>query len=155
VAHTHKLEVVGQRIAGLITANKSTLLYDDLWYGDQDKIPTARTICVEPVVVNRTLAGAPDMVENNFSVALMVYIVRIGEVQALRSECNALAEAIEDVLHLHLDLDDNVHTPNSDIIIHGFVDENLSGYSVKQGRLIRSSRLSWSGKSKTSLRFGP
>lgn len=155
MAHTHKLEVVAQRIKDLITANKVPLTIDAIWYGDQSQVPNGRTVCIEPVTVNRVMSGAPDMVQNNFVVVVIVYLEKVGELQALRTECNVLAEAIEDLLHSHLDLDDNAHTANSDIVVHGFVSENLSGYAYKQNRLVRSSRLTWTGISKTSLRFGP
>lgn len=155
MAHTHKLETVAQRIKSLIVANQVPLLIDDIWYGDQEMLPAGRTVCVEPVNVTRPMKGVPDMVQNDFSVVVLVYVERIGEVQALRSECNLLAEAIEDLLHTRLDLSDAAGTPGSDIVIHGWVTENLSGYTPKQGRLVRSSRLSWQGFSKTSLRFGP
>lgn len=155
MGHTHKLEVVAQRIKDLIVANKVALTLDDVWYGDQDQLPTARTVCIEPVVVDRPMGGVPDMVQNNFNVAILVYVYRITEVQTLRSECNTLSEAVEDLLHTRLDLSDAAGTPGSDIIIHGWVTENLSGYTFKEGRQVRSSKLTWQGFSKTSLRFGP
>jgi len=155
MAHTHKLSVVATRIQSLVEANQVALTIDDVWYGDQAMVPAGRTVCIEPITVDRRISGAPDMVENNFQVALLVYITKVQDVQLTRAECDSLAEALEDLLHLHLNLDDNAHTPGSDIVIHGFVAENMSGYTYKEGRLIRSAKLTWLGKSKTSLRFGP
>lgn len=155
MAHTHKLSVVAQRIFDLIDANKVSLTLDDVFYGDQDKIPGGRTACIEPVQKQTPMDGVPDMVRNEFTVVILIYLEKVIELQNLRKECDLLAEAIEDLLHLHLDLDDNAHTPNSGIVIHGWVVENMSGYSYKDNRLVRSARLTWQGKSKTSLRFGP
>lgn len=155
--HTHKHSVVTQRIFDLIDANKGPALLniDAVWYGDQDMVPDGRTVCVEPVNVSRPMQGAPDMVLNTFTVAVLVYVTKVQDIQLTRKECDALAEAIEDMLHTHLNLDDNAHTPGSDIVIQGWCTENLSGYTYKKDRLIRSSRLTWQGISKTSLRFGP
>lgn len=157
MAHTHKLSVVTQRIFDLIDVNKgpTALNIDAVWYGDQEQVPQGRTVCVEPVTVSRDMRGVPDMVVNNFTVAVLVYLTKIQDVQLTRKECDALAEALEDLLHTHLQLTDNANTPGSDILVHGFVTEVLSGYTYKNGTLIRSARMTWQGISKTSLRFGP
>jgi hypothetical protein len=153
VAHTHRLDIVSERIKDLIEAQKVPLTVDDVFYGDQEIVPHARTVCVEPVTVNRSIVGAPDMVQNTFTVAVLVYVYKVQELQATRAEADALSGDIEDLLHTTLQL--QTASPGSDIIIHGFVMENLSGYTVKQSRLYRSCRLTWQGISKTSLRFGP
>lgn len=155
MAHTHKLSVVAMRMYDLVVANKVPLTLDDVWYGDQEQVPHARTVCIEPVTVTRNISGAPDMVQNNFTVAILIYLARVQDLQVTRQECDILAAAIEDLFHTHLDLDDNIHTAGSDIVVHGFINENMSGYSYKGNRLIRSARLTWQGLSKTSLRYGP
>jgi len=155
VALTHKTTTVANRIKDLIVANQGSLGIGKVYYGDQDIVPDGKSVCVEPGRVSRPMSGAPDMVTNSFDVMILVYRTAVQDLQATRLECDLLAEAIEDMLHLHLDLDDNAHTPNSGIVVQGWVTENLSGYTFKQGRLIRSARLTWQGISKTSLRFGP
>lgn len=155
MAHTHKLADVAERIFDLIDANRVSLTLGDqgLWYGDQNIVPEGRTVCVEPVNVTRAMSGAPDMVTNTFTVAVLIYLTSVQDIQQTRRDCDQLSEDLEDLLHAHLSLDDG--TPNSDIVVHGYVTENLSGYTYKNDRLIRSARLTWQGISKTSLRFGP
>lgn len=155
MSHTHSLDVVGGRIFDLITANKAPLAIDNVWYGDQEAVPDGRTVCVEPVNVTRPMSGVPDMVTNTFGVAVLVYVTKVQDVQLTRRECDVLTSAVADLLHQHLNLDDDVHTPGSDLVVHGWVVEHLSGYSYKSGKLVRSGRLTWQGISKTSLRFGP
>lgn len=155
MAHTHRLDVVADRIYDIILANKVALSFDDVFYGDQEQLPQAKSCCVEPVVVNREMAGAPDMVLNKFTVGILVYLARVQDIQTTRAECDALAAGVENLLHTFLNLEDASHTPNSDIVIQGWVAENLSGYSYKGSRLLRSARLTWTGMSKTSLRYGP
>lgn len=119
-----------------------------VFYGDQRTIPTTPAICIEPGDKTRTLAGAPQMTQNDFEIYLMVYHNKVQSVETTRAECDQLAYELEHWLHQDLQLQNGGPTPN---LIHGYVRTNESGYTVKAGTLYRSARLTYAGRNKTSL----
>jgi len=120
----------------------------DVWYSDQDRLPRTPAICIEPDEKQRTLEGAPNMTINEFTVFILVYHNAVRDVQVTREECDRLAYEIEKLIHQDLQLTNGDPTPR---VIHGYVRSNESGYTFKQGTLYRTARLTYYGKSKTSL----
>jgi hypothetical protein len=147
------ITVVAKRIETIVDAAKATFRVPvlDVWYGDQDRIPRTPAICIEPNEKNRTLAGLPNMTENEFQIYIMVYHNKAQDNQNTRLECDQVAFDVEKLLHQDLQL--TAGNPSDPMMIHGFVRSNESGYTFKAGTLYRSARLSWFGKNKTSLPF--
>lgn len=124
-----------------------TIAPTEVFYGDQDLIPTTPALCVEPNDKNRTLEGAPNMTLNEFEILLLVYHNKVQDNRLTREETDVLAYELEKYLHTNLQLT-IAGTPH---VIHGFVRSNESGYAYKNNTLYRSARLTWYGKNKTSL----
>jgi hypothetical protein len=125
-----------------------TIAPQDVFYGDQDRIPRTPAVCIEPGDKTRTLTGAPNMTTNEFEVFILVYHDKVEDVQAIRQEVDVLAYEIEKYIHKDLQLKNGTSNP---ALIYGFVRANESGYTIKAGTLYRSARLIYFGMNKTSL----
>jgi hypothetical protein len=147
--YSANIVLIAEEIAARIDAAKATFTTPvlDVWYGDQDRIRTTPTVCIEPSDKTRDLAGAPSMTENTFEIFILVYHNKIQDNQTTRKEVDQLAFEIEFLLHQDLQL----ATAGVPRLIHGFVMRNESGYVWKNGTLYRTARLTYRGKNKTSL----
>lgn len=143
---------VAQRIFALLQDNQATLLTADgqLLYGDQSKIGSTPTVCVEAGPTARTLGGVPNRTENNFTCYIIVYWAKVDSNQVTKLASEQCAESIARYLDQNLILQ---RSSDGGIVIHGFVSSIEPGYSFKnQGNtLMHSVRLTWTGKSKTIL----
>lgn len=151
VVITNKLLTrVGDGIgAGAYTlTNFPTFSTDDIYYGDQDLLPRTPSVCIEPNDKNRSLAGAPNMTDNEFEIYAMIYHNKVQSNATTRQEVDQLAYEIEAWIHKDLQLKLGTSTP---ALIHGFVVSNESGYTFKNNTLYRTARLTYKGKNKTSL----
>lgn len=153
---TARLSVVSQRIVDLIQAslvNNEDFFrpaVQDVYYGDQVKIPRSPSICVDPRQKTRTWPPQPSLMsEILFEVDLFIYHARVDGTQTVKLECDQLSEAIEEWLNInHLNL---AAADGNQLIIHGHVVENESGVSYKSGSLFHANRLLWRAISKTRL----
>lgn len=121
---------------------------EDVYYGDQDRIPRTPSVCLEPGDKNRELDGSPNMTKNQFQIYILVYHNKAQDIQLTRKECDQLAYEIEQLIHQDLQLKNDGTTPN---VIHGYIKANESGYTYKSGTLYRTARLTYFGLNKTSL----
>src|SRR5258706_13727237 len=137
--YSANIVVIAAEIEARIEAAKATFTIPvlDVWYGDQDRIRTTPTVCVEPSDKTRELTGSPNMTENNFEVFILVYHNKLQDNQLTRKEVDQLAFEIEHLLHQDLQL----ATGGVPRLIHGFVMRNESGYVWKNGTLYRTARL--------------
>lgn len=144
MALTASLSTVTQYIVDMLDTAKVSLTVDEVYYGDQEKVPNGRHIAVEPVQREREYAGAASSLQmlNTFTVQIFTYVSGMG-VESIRKECDVLAEAVETLLHADVKL--------GGLIIMGWVSSNESGYVIRSGALMRCSRLTWMGTSKTLL----
>lgn len=141
---------VALRMLAIIDANKPALIGVDAqtFYGDQDKLPTSPTVCVEAGEVSRPLVGVPFRVENNFECYVLLYHGKVQDVETNKLEAEQYAEAIA----AHFDTNKTLELlGDGGIVIHGHIVSINHGYSVKQGSLVKASRLTWQGKTKTML----
>lgn len=173
MTHTDKLTVVTKALLSIIQAeaakgsntslravttdddgvNVPMVNIDDIFYGDQDKLPRVPAVCLEPGNVVRDLDGVATrgMVRNNFSVAIFVYHVNM-EVQQTRMQVDEIGEAIQTLLHANLQLKVGGTDPQDETVIHGFVTGFQSGYTFRQPKgLYRSVMMTWEGTTKTRL----
>jgi hypothetical protein len=118
----------------------------DVFYGDQRKIPRTPTVCVEPGGKDREYAGAPRAVMNTLELVILVYHMRIADVQSVREEVDTIAEDVEAFLH-------NDKTVNG-LAIDSLVTSMDSGYAVRANTLFRTTRLTFQMRSKTYLPLG-
>jgi len=146
---------VAQRIHLLLNfpANKLALLgpLGSLFYGDQDKLPSTPTVCIEAGPTQRPLGGiAPGgVVENNHECYILVYHSKVQAALANKLESETIAEGIVSFLDQNLTLIGP--TGEEGIVIHGWCTSIDPGYSIKEGTLYQAVRITWNGKSKTRL----
>jgi hypothetical protein len=168
MTHTDRLTVVTSTIQSIITkeaANIPTSLKsttanadgsfqvvtsDNIYYGDQERIPRSPAVCIEPGLKTRELEGAPQQTRNTFNVYILVYALG-PELMKVRAQCDEIGEAIETLLHKDLQLRNGL-PPGSDneTVIHGFVQSFESSYAFRPG-LVRTVRMLWQGTTKTRL----
>jgi hypothetical protein len=141
-------ELLIDKIAGNAANFIIPFTEEDVYYGDQDRIPRTPSVCLEPGDKNRELEGSPNMTKNQFQIYILIYHNKAQDIQLTRKECDQLAYDIEQYIHQDLQLKNGGTTPN---VIHGFIRANESGYTFKQGTLYRTARLTYYGLNKTSL----
>lgn len=140
--------VLAKDIQARITAAKDTLGIDAIYYGDQDRIPTTPTVCVEPGTKTRRLNGLPRRTEIDMTVYLIVYHYQIASTQVIRENNDSLAERLEDLLHNDAQLRDANNEPT---VSDSLVTSIESGYQQKRNTLFRASRLTFEARSQEQL----
>jgi hypothetical protein len=143
MALTDSLVVMAQYLHDLIAANQVTLGVQDVFYGDQVKIPRTPTVCVESDLKNRTLSGTARKVDLTMTCFILIYGSAVAEVQSKRKAVDVLAESIEGLIHANSTLGGN--------FIHSFIPTMQSGLANKSGTQFRSSRLTVQALSQTLL----
>lgn len=153
-ALTDDLEVLSQALVTKIKANAATLVstvvdsngnvakVTGVYYGDQEKVPTVASVCVEPGSVSRTPNGFYQQSQNDFVVYLLVYHSGI-EVEIIRQQCDQIGSAVARLLHADLML--------GGLVLHGYVASFESGYTYRANTLYRTCRLTYTAMSKTNL----
>jgi hypothetical protein len=114
-----------------------------VYYGDQSRIPVTPTACVDPGEKRQTLNGAPRRVEINFTTYILLYHNPVKGVETLTKESDAIAEAIEDVIHTDAQM--------GGIVVHSLVSVIEYGYQTRGNTLYRVSRLTVEGRSQVQL----
>jgi hypothetical protein len=143
--NTPKLTVVTQAVFDTIFAEKVALGAEDIWYGEQRKIPRTPCIAIESGLVNREMAGvsAQGRTLNTFTVYIMIFISKLQDEQISRKEADELAEAVEAVLHVDANL--------GGVVLYGFVTSIEPGYITRQSTTFRVARITWQGVTKTMI----
>jgi hypothetical protein len=148
--YSASLEVISGILFDKIKTNKDLFVVPvaRVYYGDQLRIPATPTVCIEPSNRVRNLEGVPNMTRNEFEIFILIYCNRVIDTSSNRRDADRLSYDIEHFLHQDLQLLNGGTVPN---LIHGFVRNNESGYTVKDNTLYRSARLTYFGLNKTSL----
>jgi len=130
---------------------KADLKLQDVFYGDQRKIPRTPALCVEPGEKTRELNGAPRRTSVTMTNYLIVYHNPVTSASVIREEDDQRAEAIERFIHAdpHF-VDEN----NEDQVIQSLVTSIESGYQQKEGSLYRASRLTVEAQTQEQLPTG-
>ena len=139
-------KIVTAAAAGAIKSadNLAVLTPGNVFYGDQVKYPATPAIAVEPGGRPRTLMEVSYRTENNFSVFIMCYHAGIQDNQLTRKQIQQISEGIETLIHQDPQF--------GGLLVHGFCENNDSGYVYRQSTMYRTNRISFSGYSKTRLR---
>lgn len=148
--YTANVVTIAQELVNRITAAPGgtfTIAPTKVFYGDQDRIPSTPTVCVEPSDLVRQLQGAPNMTLNQFELFILCYHNKVQDNQLSRKEVDQLAFEVMHFLHQDLQL----VVAGSPLLIRGFVERIESGYVFKAGTLYRTARLTYRGQNKTSL----
>lgn len=142
---------VAQRIFDIIQGKKVTLLgaAGSLYYGDQNKLPTTPTVCVEAGTTDRDLKAAQFMVLNTHECYILVYHSKVQPIETNKKESEVIAEGIAKELDGNPTLIGPANEPG--IVTNGFCSRIDPGYAVKDGTLYKAVRIQWNGTTKTRL----
>jgi hypothetical protein len=146
---------VGQRLFDLLSdatvkANVIGSAAATVAYGDQDKLPTTPTVCVETGNTTRPLSGVRMMVTASHTCYILVYHGKVQSIQVNKKEGELCAERIAAYLDANLELRD-INNANP-LVIHGWCTEIDPGYAIKnEGTLTYAVRITWQGISKYQL----
>lgn len=148
--HTDDDVVVAEAILALIEANKSTLLLDDVLYGNHTYIPRASAAVVQALGKRRQLAGvsAPGgRTENQLIVGIQLHWSKVGNEATERRAADSRGTEVERLIH--------TDTTLGGIIIHGYITETDRGESqlgtVGDNSMFRSVMMTFVGVTKTYL----
>jgi hypothetical protein len=119
-----------------------------VFYGDQEIIPAAVTVCVEPASKQRDWSGYSAMTDNNFNIRIIAYVEKVQDDTTTRLQCDRLAEALEHLVHSDLQLKDA--TGNA-LIIQGLVSSINFGYATRFNMLLRVATLTYAPFTKTRV----
>lgn len=125
--------------------NKANLGLADVFFGDQNTIPTTPVVCIEPQMKVNSLreSAAARYIDIEFTLFFLVYFSFIQSPQENRRGSDALAEAIESVVHADRTL--------GGLVIHGYCTLIESGYTTKGNSLLRSNKITYIAQSKSIL----
>jgi len=143
---TDSLETFVATIQSLIETNKDALGIEDVWYGDQRKIPRTPSVEVIPGRKIRNLVGAPRRIENGFECFVMVVAGLVQDVQVNLHLAGQIAESVETVLHADPTL--------GGICINCMVVSTEFGIAERSGEY-RAARLTVQAMSRTLLPMQP
>lgn len=144
---TDQVDVFTNAVWSLLQANKESLGLQDVWMGDQDRLPRTPCCSVEPGMKMRELNGVPRRYQVQLEAYIMVYLDRIQDTQNNQRQVLVLSEAIEAVLHS----DSTV----GGIVIDSVVVESNPGYVSRSGTLMSAVRLTFRGMSQKMLPYPP
>ena len=140
---TPSLSVIANKLFVKFNDNKIDLGLEDVYYGDQNRVPVTPALCIEPETKTNTLKSAFRTVNVEFKVYIIVYHSQVASPQDNRRNADALAEALETFVHADRDL--------GGLVTHCMIDEIASGYITKGTTLMRASRLTFSAISQNQL----
>lgn len=119
-----------------------TSLTPALWsvfYGDQEKLPKRLTICVEPNIKRNSLRNATRGITREYELYVIVYYTNLNEGGIFsRKGADKFAEEIEAELNNDSSLGGR--------LMHCYVTEVASGYSNKEGTVVKAARLTFAGE---------
>lgn len=124
-------------------AGTNTFGLNDVFYGDQVKIPKSPTLCIEPAQTVRIVNSTGCQTENDFALNVILYDSRLGDVEGIQFDLDTLAEDIMDDL--------NKVGTLGDLIVFGHALTIEYGYLIKSNRLMRADRIVFTAKTKTEL----
>jgi hypothetical protein len=152
---TDKLSVITQALVDKIKANAVTLGIPDVpgaaspgadpsvFYGDQVMIPVTPTVCVDPVTRQRDLSETGYQTTVDLSLFVIIYHGKVQDIQDNLKECLQFSEAVEALLHSDKQL--------GGLVVSGYVAVVDMGITVRGRSLMRASRLTWRGLSKSLI----
>lgn len=137
------LHSVGEYLYDLIETNQAELGLAGVYYGDQERLPSTPSVCIETAKTTRELVAIPRRVDTMFEVYVIIYHNPVADTTSVRRDVEELTDAVEALIHTKPSL--------GDLVIHAFVTTVEHGYVTKNERVVRASRLLVSCQSKQNL----
>src|SRR5882762_6254855 len=140
---TDSLETFVATVQALIAAAQTDLGIQDVWYGEQRKIPRMPAVEIIPGEKTRNDAGAPRRVENLFEIFVMIQAGQVQDAQLNLHLAGQLAESVEAVIHADPTL--------GGVCINCMVVRTEFGTTMRSTTELRAARLTVQAKSRTLL----
>lgn len=143
---TDSITAIAKAMFAILDRDQAELAADYVFYGDQKKVPGARTLCVEPGLKQRALAGqgASNRTTNEFTIYVLGYVQRVDDISAITEEGDLWGEQIEAKIHENSRFDG--------LVIRGFCTSIQYGYVPRvKDELWRTFRITWQGMNKTFI----
>lgn len=146
---TDSLFVVTDYLFTLMTSNKNTFTphVQDVFYGDEQRIPRTPAITVAASQKVRELEGAPRRVRNVLDVFVNVFFSDVRAVELNHRAADQLSEQVEAVIHADITF--------GGIVINSMVVLNEAGFLNRRESTFRGNRLIVQVMTKTSLPMSP
>lgn len=150
---TDATSVVVERIQKIIQAVASPLAIADVLYGDHNRIPYNRTVCVFAAPKTVELYATQRGVINTFNTLVVVYHCKLTDTEINYKECDILTEAIEDQINQYHKLQDpeNLSDPSDPLVFHSYVRTVEPGMRLRMDNRWKISRLNVESQSRTRL----
>jgi len=143
MALTASSEVVANAVLQAIQAQAVAQGINETFYGDQTQLNKTPAVCVTPGNKTREFQGASLMTLNTFETYVFVYYGKIQDVQQNLHGAQALADALEVVVHTDITL--------GGIVTATLCIQNEPGMINKMGSLLMGNRMTFQSFSKTRL----
>lgn len=147
VAPSDRLDVVTNAVYQTVLTNKTPLGLQDVWFGEQNKIPRLPAVCVMGDTRQREDRGAPRLVTNTFSVRCDLYVVKVEPTESMHQQVLTLADDLEVVLHADLTFDG--------VVLGSLVRSSEIGIADKSGTRYHTARLTLELVNRTMLPMRP
>ena len=116
-----------------LNLNKVALGLSEVFFGDQQNIPSTPVACIDPGGKQRQHDGAPRRVLTTLTNYILIYHYEVKSLQEVLEDADRLAETIESLIHFDAYMADSV--------VHSLVTSVESGYLERRNSLYRASRL--------------
>lgn len=130
-------------LEGLLNTNKVSLGLQDVFYGDQARIPRTPVACVETGDKSVELNGAPRRVMATMTNYVIIYHASVASPQGNRRDNDALAETIETLI--------NSDAQMASSVIDSLVRAVEYGYAERTNTIYRTSRLTIEARQQEQL----
>jgi hypothetical protein len=149
---TYRGSIVAGKIKDFLESQKDQLGVQQVFYGDQQRIPQSPVVCVEPAIVDRPLTGTSYTTTNSFTISIIVYHTSMDGIEKILRVTDEITERVADALNLESTAPNfGGGTQLDGKVISGHVVRLEHGYRTLNDRLMRANRLVWEGITKTPL----
>lgn len=127
-------------LKALVELNSNALGVRDTYYGDQERIATTPTVCIdsESKDKNLELKGAGRFVTPNLTASVILYHAPVTSTEVGRLECDRFIEAVETLIDSNRTL--SIVNDGNDLVIHSYISRIEFGYFRKNGTVFRGAR---------------
>lgn len=137
------MSIIVQALIDLLVLNKTSLGIEDVYYGDQNRIPKVPSISVQPGDKSRVFTQTGLHTTIGLPVYIIIFHSGIRDLQVTNKANDVLAEAVETLLHADITL--------GGLVISSLVESVEPGFANRGKEYFVTHRLTWNGLSKKRI----
>ena len=130
---------IADSIKAVVEANANTLSIKKVVYGDVDIVTDSVTVCIAPDSKTSTLHNSAPTAKRSHTLLVIIYFAFQTDPEYNHRQADILAENLETILNQD-------HSING-LVTFGMVSGLSSGYTRKNGELVRTTRLTITAES--------